>query len=303
MPWWEEEWIAPLAELSGEGASRFGGKAQMLARMIEGGFQVLPGVAVSAEVYDRALERAGAAELARSFWTQADPASPSQELSAEIAARLEEADLSDLASSLLVRLSSIGVEERELIIRSSATGEDSAQLSYAGQFESHRCAAEPAAVEAAIAAAWKSCTASHVAAYRSALLDEDELNPSPPSMGLVVQPYRQFTLSGLLFSSHPTVSLRGWLLLEYLDEQPSRLVGGEVVPHLCRVNLRTGQLLWERRVSGRAELEPEMVTQLIEGSASLVQLAGGDVDVEWGADDGSLIYLQCRPATTKAGMP
>ena len=49
-------------------------------------------------------------------------------------------------------------------------------------------------------------------------------------MGLVVQPYLRFAISGLLFTQHPIVAVRGWMLCEYLDVSPEKIVGGESHP-------------------------------------------------------------------------
>lgn len=294
--------LAPLEEVGDLEAARFGGKASMLGAMLGDGLRVLPGVAVSADAYERAVELAGATEMVAEFWRQGkanETGSVLANLSAEIAVRLQSLDLSELAASILAGLGEADAAGGELIVRSSATGEDSAHLSYAGQFTSQRCPGNPADVEAAIAAVWASCTAANVATYRTALANPTESPTNPPSMGLVAQPYRRFSTSGLVFTAHPVVSLEGWMLLEYLDEEPSRLVSGEILPNRCRVNVESGRVVWERRREDRPELSPEHVSELLTGAAKLKRLAGTHVDVEWGLYDDAVFYLQSRPITSR----
>jgi phosphoenolpyruvate synthase/pyruvate phosphate dikinase len=296
----------PLAEAAG---ACFGGKATMLAAMAADGLRIVPGVAISADAYERSLEQAGGVEVRGAFWDEAarDVVASDRlgELSARISSLLREADISGIAIAALERLNGLVRDGGELIVRSSATGEDSTSLSYAGQFSSVRCLAGQSSLETAIERVWDSCTAPSVAAYRGAALRQGRESASPgwPKMGLVVQPYRRFSMSGLMFTQHPVVPVEGWMLLEYLDEEPTRLVSGEVVPQSCRVNATSGSLVWERRIPGRNELEPERLAELVAGAPKLKLLAGADVDVEWGVAEGQVFFLQSRPATTGPQAP
>jgi pyruvate,water dikinase len=298
--------VLSLEDTAGIQRGCFGGKATMLGKMHAEGLPVLPGVAVSAQAYESALEQGGATAAAARLWDNGELVRLSGEeldgLSAEVARRLGALDLSVIANAVLVALRTAGDFEPELIVRSSATGEDSSHLSYAGQFVSQRCRGDTASLGAAIATVWSSCTAPHVAVYRAAMA-RDVAAQKPLSMGLVVQPYRRFSLAGVFFSQHPTVPLRGWALLEYLDEDPARLVSGEILPNSCRVNETSGQVVWERRIDGRPTLNQEHVSQLLSGAIKLKRLARGDIDVEWGVLDGSVCFLQSRPATTRPRVP
>ena len=119
-------------------------------------------------------------------------------------------------------------------------------------------------------------------------------------MGVVVQPYARFDLAGLLFTSHPTVRVPGWMFLEYLDEPPERLVAGAVLPHACRVAPRDLATVWERRVGGRPVLSNAALRELVTGAGRLRSLLGTDVDIEWGVDTAGVWFLQGRPATAQA---
>lgn len=299
------EWL-PLDDIRVASDLRFGGKAAMLARMRDEGLRVLPGIAVSAEVYERALVWSGVTTAAARLW-RLDGADPhlrkeAEGLASEIHRRLATLDLSNLVDTVIDALGRDGAVEPDLIVRSSGTGEDSSLLSYAGQFASKRC--EAGDLAAAITTVWASCTAPHVVAYRAAMGTDGSAAAAarePLKMGLVIQPYRHFSLAGVLFTQHPTVPIRGWSLIEYLDDEPARLVSGEILPHRCRVNPTSGKIVWERRIEGHPVLPEGQLLELISGANSLRRLTDSDVDVEWGVLDGSACFLQARPATTRPG--
>jgi len=293
--------ISPLSELRRHQAPEFGGKASMLGSMIAANLPVIQGIGISVEHYELALREGNADHLVRDFWHSAVDAERTA-LSQEIAKRLAGADLSQLAGAVLAALHDLG-DDTSLIVRSSATAEDSLHISFAGQFESRRCAADRDGVTSAIRSVWSSCTAPHVAAYRQALSCRDRtsaVDGAPVLMALAIQPYRAFSLAGLLFTQHPLVALKDWMLLEYLDASPSKIVSGEVDPHRCRVSTTSGRVLWERRIESHPILMPEDIAALVDVGSRLRKLLCVDVDIEWGKRDDTVYCLQCRPATTSS---
>lgn len=290
-----------LGSLRRDAAAEYGGKAAMLGEMGALGVPVFNGVALPAQTYRDVVHDSGAERLVERFWADTDPVSAEGEdrlgaLRDEIRSKLAAHDLTPLAASLLEALDEVHAAAPRLIVRSSATVEDGRSTSYAGQFESCGCDATADDLAAALTAVYTSCTSPHVAAYRS--LARERASPgNHPAMGVVVQPLAAFTLSGLLFTSHPTVALRGWMLLEYLDAQPSQLVAGEVSPHRCRVtpNLRRA---WERRIRGRTVLSDEQTRMLVDLAVRLRSHFATELDIEWGAGENDVRILQARPATT-----
>lgn len=266
--------IVELQELRRSDQGEFGGKAAMLGEIIATGLSTPPGLAVSVTHYAEAI-REGNGEIRRS-------------------------EAEDLAERLLQLLPATS-NDSELIVRSSATVEDSVHLSYAGQFTSKRCKRSREQLGDAIAAVWASALAPHVKEYQAAFAysnsGRQEANENP-EMGLVIQPYFDFDVAGLLFTQHPTVAVRGWTLCEYLDVDPDLIVSGEVTPHRCRVSSDGRRLLWEERVPGAPVMQDEEVRVLCEGGSRLRYAMGDHVDIEWGLRDKAIWFLQCRPMTT-----
>jgi phosphoenolpyruvate synthase/pyruvate phosphate dikinase len=287
----------------GDGA-RFGGKAAMLGMMLDTGVPVLDGLAVAVSVYSETLRRCGAEDIAATFWRTPGNLVTTEDrlerLSAEILQRILRTPIDATAISVLRQLRGHAGDWSELLVRSSATVEDSTHLSYAGQFESVRCTANTASLCEAICRVWTSCTVPNVRLYRDlhSYISETPRDERPVEMGLVVQPYRTFSMSGVLFTQHPTVRIRNWMLLEYLDTQPAQIVAGEVQPHRCRASDRNRAVVWEHRVAGRPVLGARDLADLVEGGNSLRAAVGADVDIEWGITESGPYFLQCRPATT-----
>jgi phosphoenolpyruvate synthase/pyruvate phosphate dikinase len=265
--------IAELQELRRSDQGVFGGKAAMLGEIIAAGLQAPPGLAVSISYYTKALRAA-----------EGDP---------------RRLDAAELASRLLQRWPT-GSDDPWLIVRSSASVEDSVRLSYAGQFISKRCRRRRKDLEDAIVTVWASALAPNVRQYQAAFADrnpEHQEIADSPEMGLVIQPYIHFDVAGLFFTQHPTVAVKDWALCEYLDVDPDMIVSGEVTPHRCRVSDGGKRLLWERRVPDAPVLDSEELRTLCEGGIRLREVTGIDVDIEWGVREKNPWFLQCRPMT------
>lgn len=288
-------WTRPLEDARLVDRAELGGKAAALGELNARGLPVLPGVAVSAAPYERALDAPALRELADRFWATATDPAEREAISRRLSKRLAEAPpLREVAASVAAGLRAQRIEG-DVLVRSSATAEDGHDRSFAGQFLSTRARGEPADLGRAIAAVWASATAPHVAAYLARLPGEGE-DPRV-AMAVVVQPHRRFEVAGILFSQHPTIRLRGWALVEFLDVPPDRIVGGEVTPHRVRLRLIDGALLWEHRAPGDGTLCANVAAALARYARDAAALLDADVDMEWGVECGRVVVLQVRPAT------
>jgi pyruvate,water dikinase len=286
-------WVCPLAEAGLGDRDELGGKSAVLGQLLTAGLPVLPGVAISRAAYEATVDDAAIAPLAAAYWGGGDGGR--EAAAAEIARRLGESPVStEVAATVLPLLEGLGVDG-DLIVRSSATSEDGSRTSFAGQFVSVRSKFDGPALAEAIVEVWASATSPHVAQYLSHLSLAEELDAV--LMGVLIQPYRQFEIAGILFGQHPTLQLRGWALVEFLDAAPDRIVGGEVTPHRVRLRMADGKLLWEHRVESEAVLGGQVAKELVAYCGEATAVLGTDVDMEWGQQDGKVVVLQARPAT------
>lgn len=285
--------VLPLRLLASSDRRAFGGKAAVLGEMIRRGLPVLPGIAVAADAYRSVVGSSGARRLVERFWdTPADDSESLETLSREIQRLLANSDIRPLAHVTLATLETERVEG-PLLVRSSATGEDGSERSFAGQFMSVLAEDSPEILAEAIADVWGSATGRHVPAYL-----RSRIGRLPTiAMGLAIQPYRCFELAGIAFSQHPTVPLRNWALVELLDAPPDQIVSGEVTPHRMRLSLADGRMLYEHRGQGDAQLSSEQAMELARLLALTRDLLEAEVDVEWGILDGTVVLLQARPDT------
>jgi phosphohistidine swiveling domain-containing protein len=169
-----------------------------------------------------------------------------------------------------------------LIVRSSATVEDSAAHSFAGIFESTAVPAADA-LEPTIRSVWASAFSPRAMVYyREVGLDR------PPEMAVVVQRFLEAQRSGVMFTT-----FRGRTLVEHVEGGCEKLVKGETTP----------EQLWMDSFQPPADagkLPSEYARDLARLAKDLERQFGGPQDVEWVLCDDALHVVQSRPITTGA---
>jgi pyruvate,water dikinase len=148
-------------------------------------------------------------------------------------------------------------------VRSSAPEEDSAGLSYAGQFATVLNVGEED-LSGAVEACRASGGGAGLAAYRA-----EPAAPAP--IGVVIQRMLAPEYAGAVFASAD-----GELLVEGVEGTGDTLVSGHAAPAALPADLRAAV----------EALAGDVVTRL-----------GGPQDIEWAAEDGRIWLLQARPLT------
>jgi pyruvate, water dikinase len=266
-----------VALIDATDAHRFGGKAASLARAIRAGLPVPPGLAL-ADAFVTAIgegDRTATAELANLPLPRG----------------------------------------RELAVRSSAVGEDSASASFAGQHTSELGVIPGQRLLEAVQAVWRSGFCDGALGYRNRLgLDRSR------SMGVVIQPLIDARLAGVLFTRNP-ISGAPERVIEASWGLGESVVQGRVVPDRYRlspdgtlIELTVGDKRTEvrplpgggvadRRVAAELArapcLDEAKLRALHELSLWCEAVWHGDHDLEWAfAQNGKLHLLQRRPVTT-----
>lgn len=200
-------------------------------------------------------------------------------------------------------------------VRSSATAEDGAEASFAGQQETILGVEGADAVIEAVERCWRSLFSERVVAYRSAQGVAD----IGLAMAVVVQKLIPATVAGVLFTRDPQDPDGSSMSVEASWGLGEAVVSGRVTPDRFTLNFETGELL--NRVAGTKAVEitptgeravpPERQTALCLTDTELSQLAdlgrrverfyAAPRDVEWAIADGNVYLLQARPITTTAG--
>jgi pyruvate,water dikinase len=176
---------------------------------------------------------------------------------------------------------------RRYAVRSSASVEDSAEHSYAGQFESELDVAATD-VPAAIGRVLQSATDERIRPY----LEHTGISPSDITMHAVVQEMVAAKAAGVAFSRNPLTGLAD-VLIEAVSGSGEALVSGAATPE--RWIRHWGD--WTHRPE-EPQLPEPVAAELADLVASVADRRGEPVDLEWAWDGAELSLLQVRPMTT-----
>jgi phosphoenolpyruvate synthase/pyruvate phosphate dikinase len=196
-----------------DAARLVGGKAVGLGHLVRQGHRVPPGFAVSTAAYREALAAGGR------------PATVGDRLAAEIAAAYR-------------RLGRAGDEDPPVAVRSSATAEDTAEASFAGQQDTYLWVRGAGAVLAHVSRCWASLFTDRAVAYRARLgIGDDEV-----AMGVVVQAMVPAEAAGVLLTLDPLTGDRSQVTIEAAYGLGTAVVEGEVTPDRFAVDKVTLEL-------------------------------------------------------------
>lgn len=217
----------------------------------------------------------------------------------------------DLARAVADAVEALG--DGLLAVRSSATGEDGAEHSHAGQYLTRLGVRGPAEAIDAIHACWASAADPRAAAYRA-----HRGHDAPVGMAVIVQRLAAGEASGVGMTSDPVTGDPGTIVVNAAWGLGELLVSGLVTPDDYRLD-RDGRLL--RLDPGDKDvmlvLRPEGVVERpvpfhrramrVLGDAVLAEVHDGllrceralgrPADCEFSVVDGRVVWLQCRPMT------
>lgn len=171
-------------------------------------------------------------------------------------------------------------------VRSSALSEDSAQASFAGEFETVLDASTDEEVWEAIHRVHRSRKSKRVQAYSEAHgLDASH------ELAVVVQRMVHAGISGVLFTADPVTGSPLKMMGNFVHGLGDQLVSGETTPDTFELNVPEG------RYAGPSELK-RFAPNLFSLASSLEEELGGPQDIEWAIVGDDLFLLQSRPITT-----
>ncbi len=178
-------------------------------------------------------------------------------------------------------------------VRSSAIGEDSAEASFAGQYDTILDVVGIEALRSAIDACLASLQNRRAAAYR----DRGGPGDSGSSMSVVVQAMVPAASSGVLFTADPVTGRRDRVIVDAVEGLGDALVSGHAAPD--HYVLDRGGRTRESEIAGAQPILSEaMRRELLRGALAAEAAEGLPLDLEWAIDgDGTLHWLQARPIT------
>jgi pyruvate,water dikinase len=208
-----------------------------------------------------------------------------------------------------------------LAVRSSASDEDGAQHSFAGQLDSFLFVS-PEEVADKVAAVWRSAFSQRILAYRR----EHGLDPLPRPPAVLVQRMIDAEMAGVAFGADPVSGRRGVAVVAAVYGLGTALVSGDVDADTHHVD-RDGGIVQRavaekksahRPAPGSAEgirieevpperaRQPALTDDQVRAVADLARRAGKHFgrpqDIEWAIESGRLYLLQSRPITSLATL-
>ncbi|MDF7826627.1 PEP/pyruvate-binding domain-containing protein [Pontiellaceae bacterium B12227] len=203
---------------------------------------------------------------------------------------------------------------KRVAARSSATAEDMAGASMAGQYDTFLNLETEEQIVDAIEKCWRSVKSDRTTAY----LDEHGIDLDEVAMAVVVQQQVSAEVAGVLFTVDPQTGSRDNMLIEATWGLGETLVSGDVQPDVIRVAAKMDEVLSYDVAdkkhaiypggSGLESVPEEQRTKACISYESIIRLRelgvlaeahfGGPQDIEWAVEDGEVLMLQARPITT-----
>ena len=170
-----------------------------------------------------------------------------------------------------------------LAVRSSAFGEDSHEMSFAGQNQTFLNVQAESALRAAVESCFKSVDREASQMYRQFFLADK----SAPPMNVVLQVMVDAKYAGVYFTHNPTKQEAG-SVLEYVEGLGEALVSGQINPFQVSKDSQQGD----------GPLSTDVINEVFLLGQQVEKLLAYPVDMEWAVGADSLVYLlQARPIT------
>jgi len=312
--------LLPLRTVNLSHAAQVGRKAAALGTLLHAGFPVPPGLCLSAEAFRLALgTRRDPIDAILRAHDLHDPAG------ARVAADSIGGLLADLcaptevARALREALPAFADPSTPLAVRSSATAEDAARFSYAGQYHTALGVCGFDALLEAILACWRSFYTAHALSARAA---GGGLGPGA-AMALLVQPMIDAECGGVCYSLDPVAFTRDRIVVSAAWGLGAGLADGTVAADTLWIT-RDGFRVDRQRIPAKSEriaLHPSGGVQLVpvpddrvrmtclpdrwgkqlaQFAVAAETLLGAAQDVEWAIAARQVWVLQSGPMT---GLP
>ncbi len=305
-----------------EDPARVGGKAAGLGLLARAGLPVPDGFVLAAEAF-RVFLRANGLDGELDALLDAEQ----EAVEADVLSRLRIARWPDgLRSEVEAACAALSQRTKgaPVAARSSATAEDSAGASFAGQHTTMLNLRGLDAVLDGILACWASLFDAAALRYRR----QRAVSDGGPAMAVVVQALVDAEASGVAFTLDPVSGDSDVVLIEGVWGLGEGLVSGMLDPDRFAVN-KSDSAIVRREIAqkrqrvvpvagggtavedlsseraGQPALSDEQAVELARLAVRIEELLGGPADIEWALAESRLSILQARPVTAAgaAGAP
>ncbi|MCL6508086.1 MAG: hypothetical protein K6T59_13790, partial [Bryobacteraceae bacterium] len=177
-------------------------------------------------------------------------------------------------------------------VRSSASVEDSATASFAGQYHTQLRVADAKAGLKAIRQCWASLFSEHATAYSNV-----RAKGGPQArMAVIVQEMIEPVFAGVAFTREPVTGSMDVSYAEWVAGVGEALVSGKSLDGRVWLS-RDGKILQADYLRGDDVPKPSVWRELIDELKRVEQVLGPSQDVEWGWTGRKIVLIQARPDT------
>jgi len=314
------KYVSDISALCLRDAEEAGGKGANMGELVAAGLPVPPGFVLMRSSYLGSMQAGGAdtelAALHREALGQVDNNARLAELCQRMQKLVTKAGVSeDVRDQLLASYRALG-PNCVVAVRSSATGEDGRDASFAGMNQTVTNVAGEGALIDAVKTCWASLFSPRVITYRAS-----RGFMADPAMAVVVQQMIASEQSGVAFTTDPSTGAAGHIVIEAALGLGEVVVSGKVQPDTYVVDKKTLEVRdvkighqafkIERGPEGHdviVELDPAQAEARVLDDRALRRIAelaiaveahhGCPQDVEWAIASGKTWLVQARPITT-----
>ncbi len=310
--------LLTLSEINENNRQTTGGKAAAVAKMASCGLTVPLSVCITTDAFECFMEQQEMRNRIMMEYYRKDFDDMRWEEIWDLSLRIKNMFLRapyppELESALRPELEK-QFNNRPVVVRSSAPGEDSAERSFAGIHESYVNIRGLDALLAHIKLVWASLFSDAAILYRK----ETGLDVQSSAMAVLVQEFINGQQSGVVFGRSPNSEKQ--MMIEAVHGLNQGLVDGTVAPDRWILSRKSGRIhtstsaekkttvvasedgITTADISGetavQAPLTEKQVHEVYLLCKTLEELFGAPQDVEWTYRNTTLYALQSRPITT-----
>ena len=320
-------YVEDIANLRIADAEKAGGKGANMGEMVAAKLPVPPGFVVLRDGYLTSMAVAGlAAELNSAHRMAIDHAGETGTLTERCQLMQDlviKAGMDDEVRTRIIAAYRAMGPKVVVAVRSSATGEDGADASFAGMNATFTNISGEDCLVDAVQRCWASLFSPRVVTYRAS-----RGFTADPAMAVVVQQMIASERSGVAFTADPTTDAIDRVVVEAAFGQGEVVVSGSVEPDTYIVAKESGEIL-SRRIGhqsfkivrgadghdqnvalGEAQAQAQVlsddeVREIAGIAVASERHSGCPQDTEWAIADGKTWIVQTRPITTltRVGKP
>ncbi len=314
--------VAWFSEVDKDDVGLVGGKGANLGELTKAGIPVPSGFAVTSHVYFHFVEQSGLTQPLRDILSRIDvnDSARLQSAAREVKALISSASMpADVASQISRAYREMG--GGPVAVRSSATAEDLAEASFAGQQSTYLNVEGEEAVIKAVQECWASLFEARAIFYRQ----QAGFEHLKVGIAVVVQHMVQSERSGVMFTLEPVTGDRDKIVIEAIYGLGEAVVSGAVTPDYYVVEKKSLGVLSKKierqehqlvrnqdakagednnvwldipAADGQAQkLTDEQIAELAEIGSRVEEHYGRPQDIEWAAEGGKFYLVQSRPVT------